>query len=124
MSNLSPPRLWLCAVVLLGGAVRAEPETPSGSASSAAEPGSVVAVQVEPVIVESEPLEPTREQMVRRFRELLSEPPSFIVSERQFASGVVEVTTRTARFCVRPTGPWAQSGVGGDVTIAAPCFLY
>ncbi|HTT39955.1 MAG TPA: hypothetical protein VMH32_20085 [Burkholderiales bacterium] len=84
----------------------------------------MAAVQAEPVIIESGPLEPTREELAQRFRQQLGEPPSYVVSERQLASGVLEVTTRYARFCVRPTGQAGQSGVGGNITIAAPCFLY
>jgi len=124
VSTLSPGRLWLCALMLLGSTVRAETEAPGSAASTAGEPGAVTAVQAEPVIIESELLEPTQEQLAQRFRQQLGEPPSYVVSERQLASGMLEVTTRYARFCVRPTGPAGQSGVGGNVTIAAPCFLY
>ena len=124
MSRPSPTCLWLCAVLLLPGVVRAETEIQNGSAPAATEPGAVIAVQVEPVIIESEPLEPTREQKAQRFRDLLGEPPSFIVRERRFDSDVLEVTTRVGRFCARPSPQSAQSGPGGDVTLAAPCLSF
>ena len=35
-----------------------------------------------------------------------------------------EIRTRFGRFCVRPVPPQVQSGLGGDISLAAPCASF
>jgi hypothetical protein len=88
--------------------------------------GAVVEVPVEPIVIESDALtpEPTQDQLMQKFRDALGQPPSYIVSERQLAGGVLEVTTRFGRLCVRPLPGQLGSGLGGDITLAAPCASF
>jgi hypothetical protein len=110
-------------------AAAAEEPTPAQQAEAApAAPGdgSVLEIPLDPIVIESDLLEPepTLDQLLRKFRETLTKPPSFILSERQYAGGTLEVTTRWGRFCARPVPAFAQSGLGGDVTLAAPCAAF
>jgi hypothetical protein len=88
--------------------------------------GAVVEVPVEPIVIESDALtlEPTQDQLLQKFRDALGQPPSFVVSERQLAGGLLEVTTRFGRLCVRALPAQLQSGLGGDITLAAPCASF
>lgn len=88
--------------------------------------GSVIEVPAEPIVIEGEGLapEPTLDQLMRKFREALSQPPSYVISERQLAGGLMEIRTRFGRFCVRPVPPQVQSGLGGDIALAAPCASF
>ena len=94
--------------------------------STMSEDGGVLEVPVEPIVIESDELtpEPTQDQLMQKFRDALGQPPSYIVSERQLASGVLEVTTRLGRLCVRPLPGQLRSGLGGDITLAAPCASF
>lgn len=88
--------------------------------------GSIIEVPAEPIVIESEGLapEPTLDQLMQKFREALSQPPSYVISERQLAGGLMEIRTRFGRFCVRPVPPQVQSGLGGDIALAAPCASF
>ena len=88
---------------------------------NAAQDGDVSATEIEPVIIEGEPLGPTREEMQRRMRDKLAAPPTFLESERRLDSGGVEVTTGLGRLCIPPPPNRVQSNLGGSVTLAAPC---
>jgi hypothetical protein len=86
----------------------------------------VIKMSVAPIIIESDlpAPQPTREQLMLRFRDALGQPPSFVVSERQLAGGALELTTRFGRFCARPVPVRSQSGIGGPITLAAPCTYF
>lgn len=88
--------------------------------------GGIVEVPAEPIVIESDALtpEPTQDQLLQKFRDALGQPPSFVVSERQLAGSVLEVTTRFGRFCARALPPQLQSGLGGDITLASPCTSF
>ena len=88
--------------------------------------GSVIEVPAEPIVIEGEGIapEPTLDQLMQKFREALSQPPTYVISERQLAGGLMEIRTRFGRFCVRPVPPQVQSGLGGDISLAAPCASF
>ena len=87
---------------------------------------SIIEVPAEPVVIEGGELapEPTLDQLMQKFREALSQPPSYVISERQLAGGLMEIRTRFGRFCVRPVPSQVQSGLGGDIALAAPCTSF
>jgi hypothetical protein len=91
-------------------------------------PSDSVAVEVpaEPIVIEGEaaPPEPTLDQRMQKFRDALPPPPSYVVSERQLADGLTEIHTRFGRLCVRPVPSQIQSGLGGDIALAAPCTSF
>jgi hypothetical protein len=107
-----------------GGGV--QPERTGAEALPPSTDGAVIEVPAEPIVIESDTLtpEPTQDQLMRKFRDALGQPPSFIVSERQLAGGVLEVTTRFGRLCARPLPGQLHSGLGGDVTLASPCASF
>jgi len=118
--------LLLCAALSLPVQATSgtEADTPSGAPQTAPKAGAATEGHTEPVIIESQPLEPTREEMARRFREKLTAPPSVLESERRLDAGVVEVTTPAGRFCYRPSPDQLQSNLGGSVTLFAPCTSF
>ncbi|HTS55346.1 MAG TPA: hypothetical protein VMH26_18915 [Burkholderiales bacterium] len=59
---------------------------------------------------------------MQKFRDALAQPP--IVAERRFSDGALEVTTRFGHFCAKPPPGHAESGLGGDITLAAPCAWF
>jgi hypothetical protein len=101
-------------------------DKPGAHSSPRSADGSVIEVPAEPIVIEGEPIapEPTLDQLMQKFREALSQPPSYVVSERQLAGGLMEIRTRFGRFCVRPVPPQVQSGLGGDISLAAPCASF
>ncbi len=116
----------LCA--WLAPSIAGAQDTDGGAATSlAAAPASqesaVIEIPVAPIIIESDlpAPQPTLEQLMLKFREALGQPPSFVVSEHQLADGALELTTRFGRFCARPLPAQSQFGVGGHITLAAPC---
>ena len=108
----------------------AETPAPTGGLGANTSPrstdGSVIEVPAEPIVIEGEGLapEPTLDQLMQKFREALSQPPSYVISERQLAGGLMEIRTRFGRFCVRPVPPQVQSGLGGDTALVAPCTSF
>ena len=88
--------------------------------------GSVIEVPVEPIVIEGDAIapEPTLDQLMQKFRDALSQPPSYVVSEQQLAGGLLEIRTRFGRLCARPAPPQVQSGLGGDIALAAPCASF
>ncbi len=68
-------------------------------------------------------LPPTEQQLRRRLRESLGRPVD-TPQERLLGDGTLEITTRVARFCARPSLVQSQTGVGGNVTVAAPCTQF
>jgi len=61
---------------------------------------------------------------MQKFREALGQPRTLVVTEHQFADGAVEMTTRFGRFCAGPPPGYLQSGLGGDIRLAARCASF
>ena len=78
-----------------------------------------------PITIESDqPSPPPSEQELRRrFRESLN-PRASGPEERVLGDGTVEITTQVARLCAKPSPVQSQSGVGGKITLAAPCVQF
>jgi len=78
-----------------------------------------------PISVESDQPSPppTEQQVRRRLREALG-PRQGTLEERLLGDGTLEVTTRIARFCAKPSPGPSQSGIGGSITLAAPCAAF
>lgn len=87
---------------------------------------SVFEVPAPPVVIEGElpHLELTPEELIQRFREALSAPPSFLSSERRLADGTIEATTRFGRVCAPSLPQQLTAGVGGDVRLVARCASF
>jgi hypothetical protein len=79
-----------------------------------------------PIAIEGERLypDPTLDNIMRKFRNALGPPPILIASERQFTDGAMELTTRFGHFCAKPLPGYLQSGIGGNITLAARCTSY
>jgi hypothetical protein len=90
------------------------------------EGSSLVEVPLPPIVVVGEPLDlhPTQDQLMRNFRAALGQPPTLVVTEHQFADGSLQMTTRFGRFCAGPPQGYLQSGLGGDIRLAAPCASF
>jgi hypothetical protein len=75
-----------------------------------------------PVSIESDqPAAPaTQEELKRKFRDVLKMRPS-APEERRLADGTLEITTQLGHFCAKPLPAQTQSGVGGNIRLAAPC---
>jgi hypothetical protein len=86
---------------------------------SPSEAGAAAQIPVEPIVIEGDGAEPTLDQLMRKFGEALAQPPS--LNERRLSGGVLEVTTRFGRFCTQPMPAYLSSGLGGDLTLLAPC---
>lgn len=106
------------------GVISATPMTAvyaQGNAPDSVPPANVMQdTPADSVIIESDQIEPSREEMVRRFHDQLKDPP---IGERQIADGL-EVKTRNGHFCRQAVHAGVQSSVGGDVTLLAPCLAY
>jgi hypothetical protein len=92
----------------------------------ASEGSSAVEVPLEPIVVISEPLNPppSQAQLMQKFRHTLGQPPTLVITEHQFVDGAVQMTTRFGRFCVGPPPGYLQSGLGGDIRLAARCASF
>jgi hypothetical protein len=92
----------------------------------ASEGSSVVEVPLAPIVVISEPLNPppSQAQLMQKFRDALGQPPTLVVTEHQFVDGAVQMTTRFGRFCAGPPPGYLQSGLGGDIRLAARCASF
>jgi hypothetical protein len=107
------------------------PDTDAPSVDSpalAAEPTTQAKspVEVPLVPIESDVLNPeaTREQLMQKFRDALAQPPAWIIAEHRLSDGTLEVTTRLGHFCAKPLLGHVESGLGGDITLAAPCVWF
>ena len=79
-----------------------------------------------PIVIESDAPSPPpgRDQLMSKFREALGGPPDLTVAEHQFTNGPLEITTRFGRLCAEPPPAHLESGLGGDITLAAPCAMF
>ena len=85
-------------------------------------PVEIPSVPVIEVVVVKTP-DPTMDQLMQKFRDALAEPP-LILAEHRFSSGILEVTTRSGRFCAKTSPGHVESGLGGDITLASPCVWF
>lgn len=79
-----------------------------------------------PVVIKGQSVnpEPTQDHLMQRFREALAQPSTLIVAEHRFSDGTLELTTRLGRFCSKLLPAHLESGLGGDITLAAPCAWF
>lgn len=83
-------------------------------------------VPSEPIVIESDAPSPApgQEQLAQKFRDALGSPPASTITEHQLANGPLEITTRFGRLCAeRPPGH-LESGLGGEITVLAPCTVF
>jgi hypothetical protein len=95
-----------------------EPQATMQVASSV----EIPSVPVIEVVVVKTP-DPTMDQLMQKFRDALAEPP-LILAEHRFSSGMLEITTRSGRFCAKTLPGHMESGLGGDITLASPCAWF
>jgi hypothetical protein len=95
-------------------------------AQTTPEEGSSAEVPLVPIVIESDALSPPpgRDELMSKFREALGQPPDLTVAEHQVTNGPLEITTRFGRLCAEPPPAHLESGLGGDITLAAPCALF
>ena len=81
--------------------------------------------EMPPISIESDQpvASPTEEALKRKFHDALKRRPSAPV-ERRLADGTLEITTQLGHFCAKPFPTQAQSGVGGNIRLAAPCATF
>ena len=91
----------------------------SSEASARAIETPEVTIQAESPISEA-----TADQRAQKFRDTLGTPREPAVSERQLGDGVMEITTRLARFCARSLPLTSQNGPGGNTTLVVPCASF
>jgi hypothetical protein len=93
--------------------------------SAEPEDGNVLDEAQAPISIESDQPSPppTEQQLRRQFREALGARVS-APEERLLGDGTLEITTQVGRFCAKPSPGQSQSGVGGNVTLAAPCTQF
>jgi hypothetical protein len=78
-----------------------------------------------PIVIESAPNpDPTQDQLMQTFRDALGQPSNSSPSERRLSDGTVEVITRFAHLCAKPPLGRLESGLGGEITLAAPCAVF
>jgi negative regulator of sigma E activity len=101
-------------------------DSPAPEAQPTTQQDSSAEVWLAPVVIESEPMnpEPTQTQLLQKFHDALAQPRIVIVAEHRFSGDALEVTTRFGRFCANPPPGHVESGLGGDITLAAPCALF
>jgi hypothetical protein len=95
---------------------------PAHEAQPAAEGASSAEVPVVPVESERINPEPTQDELMQKFRDVLAQSP--IAAEHRFSDGALEVTTRFGHFCAKPLPGHVESGLGADITLAAPCAWF
>jgi len=90
------------------------------------EPQPSAELRLPPLVIEAQPTnpDPTQDQLMQKFRDALAQPSTLIVAEHRLSDGTLEVTTRLGRFCGKPPFPHLESGLGGDITLAAPCAWF
>jgi len=74
-------------------------------------------------IESDQPTSPTLEELRRNLHSALKQRPS-TPEERRLADGTLEITTQLGHFCAKPLPLQAQSGVGGNTRLAAPCATF
>ena len=79
-----------------------------------------------PLVIEAQVTNPdlTQDQLMQKFRDALAQPSILILAEHRFSDGSLELTTRLGRFCARLLPGHLESGLGGDITLAAPCAWF
>jgi hypothetical protein len=98
---------------------RAQEPQPTTQVDSSVEIPSVPVIEV--VVVKTP--DPTMDQLMQKFRDALAEPP-LILAEHRSSSGMLEVITRSGRFCAKTSPGHVESGLGGDITLASPCVWF
>ena len=98
---------------------RAQQPQPTTQVDSSVEIPSVPVIEV--VVVKTP--DPTMDQLMQKFRDALAEPP-LILAEHRFSNGMLEVITRSGRFCAKTLPGHVESGLGGDITLASPCVWF
>jgi hypothetical protein len=88
--------------------------------------GSSVEFVLAPLVIEGQAtsLDPTQDQLMQKFRDALAQPSTLTVAAHGFSDGTLELTTRLGRFCSKPLPAHVESGLGGDITLAAPCAWF
>ena len=88
--------------------------------------GSSAELPLAPIVIESDAPSPPvgQDQLMRKFGEALGEPPGLAIAEHQLAHGPLEITTRFGHLCAEPPPAHVESGLGGDITLAAPCAVF
>jgi len=81
--------------------------------------------ELPPISIETDqPAGPsTHKELERKFHDALKRRPS-AAEERRLADGTLEITTQLGHFCAKPLPAQAQSGVGGNIALAAPCATF
>jgi len=79
-----------------------------------------------PLVIESIATnpDPTQDELMQKFRDALAQPPIWAAAEHRFPNGSLDITTRFGHFCAEPPPAHLESGLGGDVTLVAPCVLF
>jgi hypothetical protein len=95
-------------------------------AQATIEQGPSVEVPLAPIVIESDAPGPAREQdqLMQKFREALGSRPGSTLAEHQLANGPLEITTPFGRLCAEPPPAHLESGLGGGITLAAPCAVF
>lgn len=88
--------------------------------------GSSVEVPLASIVVETDAPTPPpgQDQLMKKFRETLGAPPDLTIAEHQLANGPLEITTRFGRLCAEPPPAQIESGLGGQITVTAPCAVF
>ena len=88
--------------------------------------GPPAEIPLPPIVIESAPASPdlTLDQLMQKFREELGSPPALTISEHQFYNGPLEIITRFGRLCAEPPLAHLESGLGGQINLAAPCAVF
>ena len=83
-------------------------------------------IPLPPIVIESTPGSPdlTLDQLMQKFREALGSPPALVISEHQFYNGPLEIVTPFGRLCAEPPPARLESGLGGQINLAAPCAVF
>jgi len=83
-------------------------------------------VPSEPIVIESDAPSPApgEEELAQKFREALGSVPDSTIAEHQLANGPLVVTTPFGRLCAEPPPRHLESGLGGEITLLAPCTVF
>jgi hypothetical protein len=83
-------------------------------------------VPLAPIVIEGDAPGPAREQdqLMQKFRETLGSRPDSAVAEHRLANGPLKMTTPLGRLCAEPPPAHLESGLGGTITLAAPCAVF
>jgi|APDOM4702015248_1054824.scaffolds.fasta_scaffold44574_2 hypothetical protein len=83
-------------------------------------------ITVEPIVIEAERINETmtREQMRKKFEEVLGTKPQEILSERWVSNDTVLVTTHGRKYCVKFVPSQFRSGIEPPSSVAGACLNY